>query len=68
MAGTLYYGQMFGSETSRRCRNLRAKGELISWKDGKFEMYALSPQMPIEPLPPAHVDNEPLHEDQMSLL
>lgn len=69
MSGEVYMGEMFGSETSKRCRELRKVGKLVSWKDGKFEMYALSPQMPVEPLPPAKLSTfETLHEDQMKLL
>ena len=46
MAGDIYMGQMFGSETSKRCRELRRDGELISYKLGKFEVYELASVQP----------------------
>lgn len=50
MAGEIFEGQMFGSETSKRCRELRkpvqgkwknpyGKQMLDSVKDGRFEKY-----------------------------
>jgi len=39
MGGQLYHGHMFGSETSKRCRELRAEGKLFSEPHGKFEMF-----------------------------
>lgn len=36
-----YKGEWFGSEISRVCRGLRAKGVLISEKDGRFEKFYL---------------------------
>ena len=42
MAGYLYQGKMFGSETSRRCRELRDEGVLKSDPSGKFEIFYLS--------------------------
>lgn len=41
MAGIVFMGYMFGSETSKRCRELRKKGVLESEKDGKFEKFYL---------------------------
>ena len=41
MGGQLYLGQMFGSETSKRCRELRKDKKLISHGEGKFEVYSL---------------------------
>ena len=41
MAGRIYLDQMFGSETSKRCRELRAEGKLASEPDGKFERFYL---------------------------
>lgn len=49
MAGVIYKGQMFGSETSKRCRELRSHEissiqkypEIISHGDGKFERFLL---------------------------
>ena len=32
---------MFGSETSKRCRELRKSGILTSHKEGKFEVYTI---------------------------
>lgn len=39
MAGFKYLDGMFGSEAPKRCRELRAKGVLISKEDGKFERF-----------------------------
>ena len=43
MAGKVYYGEMFGSESPRRCRQLRNQKKLISKKEGKFTVYYLPP-------------------------
>lgn len=46
MAGMVYGGTMFGSETSKRCREMRfdleknPKGILVSNPDGKFERFS----------------------------
>ena len=37
-----YYEVMFGSETSKRCRELRSAEILKSEKDGKFERFYLT--------------------------
>ena len=39
MSGKVYLGKMFGSETSRRCRELRQDHKLESRGVGKFEEY-----------------------------
>ena len=39
MAGEVYKGEMLGSETSKRCRELRKAGILESFKEGKFEVF-----------------------------
>lgn len=39
IGGTVYKGVMFGSETSKRCRELRKSGKLWSLPDGKFERF-----------------------------
>lgn len=41
MGGRIYLGEMFGSETGRRCRNLRNKGILRSQQEGRFERFFL---------------------------
>ena len=41
-AGFIFDGEMMGSETSKRCRELRKKGILRSEKDGKFERFYLA--------------------------
>lgn len=41
MAGYIFMGHMFGSETSKRCRELRKSGILKSQNDGKFERFYL---------------------------
>lgn len=46
MSGTVYYETMFGSETSKRCREMRAKGSLESRQEGKFEVYTLKKLKP----------------------
>jgi hypothetical protein len=45
--GTVYRGKMLGSELSRRCRELRADGKLLSRGVGKFEEYYLEPRKTI---------------------
>lgn len=47
MSGKLYQGVMFGSETSKRCRELRKQGKLIGVKDGKFEVFYKAPEVKI---------------------
>lgn len=42
IAGLIYLGHMFGSETSKRCRELRKQGVLQSYNDGKFEVFKLA--------------------------
>lgn len=42
IGGKQWNGGFFGSETSKRCRELRHTGELLSHKEGKFEVYTLS--------------------------
>lgn len=39
LGGELYLGIMFGSETTKRCRELRAKNVLHSRPEGKFERF-----------------------------
>jgi hypothetical protein len=39
MSGEVYKGTMFGSETSKRCRELRKLGKIESKQDGKFERF-----------------------------
>jgi hypothetical protein len=39
MSGTAWNGGFYGSETPKRCRELRAKRILASCKDGKFEVF-----------------------------
>lgn len=41
MAGFRFMGQMFGSETSKRCREMRKAGLLDSRPEGKFEVFTL---------------------------
>ena len=42
LGGRVWAGKMFGSETSRACRAMRAnKGELSSHFNGKFEVFYL---------------------------
>ena len=50
MAGELYKGQMFGSETIRRCQELVEKGQLIYGpKDGKFVTFQEKPRITLPP-------------------
>lgn len=42
MAGKIYCGMMFGSETSKRCREMRADKMLRSEGEGKFERFYLN--------------------------
>lgn len=46
MSGKIYKETMFGSEISRVCRRLRAKGSLESRQEGKFEVYTLKVMKP----------------------
>lgn len=39
MSGTIFEDTMFGSEVSKRCRELRKMGLLRSEKEGKFERF-----------------------------
>jgi len=48
MSGQIYKETMFGSEISKRCRELRKKGILMSVKDGKFERFFLIDQDTVE--------------------
>ena len=48
MSGYIYKGIMFGSESSKRCRELREEGKLQSYSDGKFEVFSISKQIPVE--------------------
>lgn len=41
MAGKQFNEGFFGSETSKRCRELRKQGKLWSGKEGKFERFYL---------------------------
>lgn len=41
MSGHIMWRHMFGSETSRRCRELRATGDLISHGEKRFERFYL---------------------------
>ncbi len=60
ISGIIYKGIMFGSETSKRCRELRAKGFLISHDEGKFEVYTL-PQS----VSPREVKREEVKEQKL---
>jgi len=42
VGGTIYKGVMLGSESSKRCREMRKKGILTSHKEGKFEVFTLA--------------------------
>ena len=46
MSGRVYQKTMFGSESSKRCRELRKMGILRSEREGKFErFYLYQPQV-----------------------
>lgn len=47
MSGRLYKGVMFGSEASKRARDLRKAGKVVSHKEGKFEVFTL-PSVTVE--------------------
>lgn len=62
ISGIVFKGQMLGSESSKRCRELRAEGKLISKQEGKFEKF----YRPLAiKLPPAFA---PKKEQQAQLL
>lgn len=48
MSGTIYKDEMFGSEVSKRCRELRARGTLESQQIGKFEVFKLKEKKNLE--------------------
>ena len=48
VGGHPYKGGFFGSETSKRCRELRKQGILTSVKEGKFERFFLIDQDTVE--------------------
>lgn len=48
VGGTNFMGEFFGSETSRRCRDLRKEGKLTSEGYGRFERFYLPDQLPIQ--------------------
>lgn len=66
MAGKVYKDTMFGSETSKRCRELRKKGTLISIKEGRFERFFMKEETIPEPVVEeklihlSHIVQEPL--------
>lgn len=43
ISGLVYKGYMFGSETSKRCRELRSAGKLVSHGEGKFTVFCIDP-------------------------
>ena len=45
ISGVVYKGTMFGSETNRRCRELRKSKILIGIKEGKFEKFYFNNQI-----------------------
>lgn len=45
MGGEVWRGEMFGSESSKRCRELRAKKILVSEGVGRFERFYLNPKL-----------------------
>lgn len=42
ISGNIFLGTMFGSETSKRCRELRALGWLDSHREGKFTVFTIT--------------------------
>ncbi len=42
IAGVVFQGVMFGSESSKRCREMRARGIVHSAKDARFERFSLA--------------------------
>lgn len=59
LGGTIYLGHMFGSDTPKRCRELRKKGILDSIREGRFEVFFLvyKPVDKSVDKPPYSVDN-----------
>lgn len=58
MSGKIYRGHMMGSETSKRCRELRQAGKLVSHGDGKFEVFTLSESEQPAPEGYAKINNQ----------
>lgn len=42
MGGEVFKGTMFGSETTKRCRELRAFGWLEGYREGRFVAFSLT--------------------------
>lgn len=53
MGGKEWRDGFFGSETSKRCREMRKAGILVSEPEGKFERFRLAPMPKVEPAPVA---------------
>jgi hypothetical protein len=71
IGGKIYKGTMFGSETSKRCRELRADGKLESKPDGKFERFYLKGTVLIgfeEKTPSPYRKTEGIIQDQLLTL
>ena len=49
VGGRAFHNGFFGSETSKRCRELRAQKKLVSRSEGKFEVFFIPPaeQLPL---------------------
>ena len=58
MAGKIYCGMMFGSETSKRCREMRADKMLKSEGEGKFERFYLNTASQNQP----RAEQKPSHD------
>lgn len=51
ISGSIFMGTMFGSETSKRCRELRKKGILGSRGEGRFEVFYLKETLEVKSTP-----------------
>lgn len=65
--GEVFEGQMLGSELSKRCRELRAKGILESKRDGKFERFYLKQKTVAQIILPAPFKEKSKAETQNKL-
>ena len=67
ISGEMFMGKMFGSESSRRCRELRESGQLKSEGMGKFEKFYLPQIIQVEERTNMVYSNEQYHQKLQEL-
>jgi len=48
LVNTFWKGEHFGTELGKRCRELRARGTLLSRHEGRYEVFRLKPPLRYE--------------------